>query len=118
MAFISTGQALSLPLFFVLSIPCIPVNFLVCCVLSTNVGIRKFSVLMKRVISPYAGKTNRGYGHTLRTPPFLCYNCVDKWGRAGSTGDGLCRIAGRGATHRVKSGKKVTGNDKEFALAA
>ena len=43
---------------------------------------------------------------------------ISKWGRAGSTGDGLYRIAGRGATHRVKSGKKVTGNDREFALAA
>lgn len=48
----------------------------------------------------------------------MCYYVISKWGRAGSTGDGLYRIAGRGATHRVKSGKKVTGNDREFALAA
>ena len=52
-------------------------------------------------------------------------NCVEcamiyiaEWGRAGSTGGYLCRIAGRGATHLVKSGKKITGNSEEYALAA
>jgi len=53
----------------------------------------------------------------IRSPKYATM-IPNKWGRVGSTGDRLYRIAGRGATHRVKSGKKVTGNDREFALAA